>query len=161
MPSYDIANSVKISRLMKVMEMCYNNKDQCPSKFELIKMLLSPFQKVYSKQVSPPPCSSVYPIFRILFPDIDSGRAVNYGMKESVIADVWVNANDLDPQSSDAKVMLHYKDPSKSGSSAGDLPKAIFSVLEKRLPNNPSDVTVGQFNDLLDELASFNIKKVS
>jgi len=80
-------------------------------------------------------------------------------MKESVIAEVWREACNLDPESADAKLMLHYQDPSKAGSFAGDLPKAIFSVLEKRMPNTPSSITVGQFNKLLDELAGFNVKK--
>lgn len=139
------------------MELVFNNKENCPSKIDILKTLLHPFQRALVKE--PIPNSSIYPIFRLLFPDIDSGRAVNYGMKESVIADIWINANDLDPQSTAAQTCTGYKDPSKAGTAAGDLPKAIFSVLEKRMPNEPSSITVGTFNSLLDTLASFNIKK--
>ena len=154
-PSYVAANGVKISALFRTMELCHKNKNHCPSKFALIKMLLEPL----FKKLNPNDGSSYYPILRILFPDIDSGRACNYGLKESVIADVWGNANDLDPSSSDQKMMTSYKDPSKAGSVAGDLPSAVQQVLSKRQQNKKSKLTVGDFNTLLDELASFNIKK--
>jgi len=58
-PTYEIANSVKSSSLMEMMEVCYNNKEHCPNKYELVKLLLSPFtKKLRETKVS---CSNICP----------------------------------------------------------------------------------------------------
>ena len=55
-----------------------------------------------------------------------------YGIKGPVLARLFAKALALDEVSQDGKKLLHYKDPVKAESSAGDLGSVIYSVMAKR-----------------------------
>ena len=106
--------------------------------------------------------SSLFPMLRLILPDLDNIRG-HLGMKESVIAKAWTQALGLTRRHHDAyNRIVHFTDPTVHTelSTVGDLSLCIESVLAERLPTHvTSKVTIGQINDLLDELAA--IKRYS
>ena len=65
----------------------------------------------------------------------------------------------LGRESPDFKKLRNYNDPALAGPTAcGDLSIAVQEVVEKRFSYDPSKITIGKVNQLLDELA--NIRRM-
>ena len=65
----------------------------------------------------------------------------------------------LGRESPDFKKLRNYNDPALAGPTAcGDLSIAVQEVIEKRFSYDPSKITIGKVNQLLDELA--NIRRM-
>jgi DNA ligase-4 len=93
-------------------------------------------------------------LLRLLLPQLDRQRS-NYGLKEQKLASIYIKVLGLDPQSADAISLLHYKDPGKNKSTAGDFTLKLQSLLRYRMPQSAaSSLTVQDVNAKLDELAS-------
>ena len=86
-------------------------------------------------------------------PQIDTARP-NTGMQEKNIAAAWSAALGLGKTSKDAEKLKHFTDPKLNPDAAGDLSETVKQVVEDRYPKKASRITVGQINDLLDELAA-------
>lgn len=102
---------------------------------------------------------SFFPIMRLLLPLNDSERG-SYGIKQTTVARLYVDVLHLNKQSTDAQRLIHWKDPSKMHSSSnanrsvsGDFCSILESVLTSRVRSEYSNATVGDVNNLLDELS--------
>jgi len=96
---------------------------------------------------------SAFSFIRLMIPDKNAIRP-HCGMKEKTIATTWAEAIGLSKTSRDSLKLLNYNDPIHASSTAcGDLSLGILEVMEKRYPFSKSKITVGEVNDLLDELA--------
>jgi DNA ligase 4 len=63
----------------------------------------------------------------------------------------------LPEKGADAQLLLHHKDPRQAGfSDRGDFAAVASTVLKNYLPNTPSSFTVGEINEMLDNLAKYN-----
>lgn len=182
-PDCSKANLLPFAILCKRLEFLWkerSNRSNKRSKDVLLQYLLPSSLHKYLAGGSP------FPLFRLIMPEIDTSRP-HSGMKEKLIATSWAealgmlliiclsldsfisNANQsnsgtmhnfigFNKGSSPYLKLTHYTDPTIAGmKAAGDLSVALKEVLEERFPYPPSKMTVGQINDLLDELA--NIRK--
>lgn len=102
---------------------------------------------------------SIYPLLRLLLPLVDCERG-RYGMKQTSVAKVYINALNLSPHSEDALYLLHWHDPNRRSSrpssvAAGtDFGSVLEEVLMSRVKSEPSSFTLGEINQLLDEIVS-------
>ena len=95
---------------------------------------------------------SVFPLLRLLLPVIDTERG-RYGLKAISAAKLYVQALNLNPESSDAQRLLHWEDPRRSLMLVADFGSVLEDVLRTRVSNDVSSATIGDVNDLLDSIA--------
>ena len=102
---------------------------------------------------------SLYPLLRLLLSSIDTERG-RYGLKEMAVAKTYISVLQLDKNSPDAQTLIHWKDPTKSGSSnrfatnmSSDFCTILENILKSRVKDSPSNLTLGEINRLLDDLA--------
>lgn len=98
----------------------------------------------------------VFPAFRLILPDKDRDRAM-YGMKEKTIAKLLIKIMKINKDSEDGFNLLNWKQPGQSTTSrmAGDFAGRCHEVIAKRpILTKVGDMTIGEVNDLLDELSA-------
>ena len=110
---------------------------------------------------------SLYPLLRLLLPQGDGERST-YGLREAALADVYISALSLDPHSSAALRLKHYRQPQPiSGASptssspspavaGGDFATVLHSVLRdyEVVKEGESRLTIDDVNAELDALAT-------
>jgi DNA ligase-4 len=89
-------------------------------------------------------------LMRLLLPHLDKERQ-SYGMKESVLARMYVDLLTIAVTSEHARQLLQWKRPS-SGHASGDFAGVVEQALHSRLRSS-STLTVGDLNRALDDLA--------
>lgn len=145
------ANSLLFFRLCRRFEILYNQRSKQTNKQTkqtLISCLLP--DEMYQFLNG----SSFFPLLRLILPDLDTTRP-HTGMKERTIAVAWADALGFKRQSRPYQKLLHFNDPTVAGpTAAGDLSLAVFETVKERYSDQPSTVTIGQINDLLDELVT-------
>lgn len=143
------ANSLLFFRLCRRFEILYNQRSKQvnkQTKQTLISCLLPDQMYQYLNG------TSFFPLLRLILPDLDTSRP-HTGMKERTIAIAWADALGFTRQSRPYQKLLHFNDPTIAGpTAAGDLSLAVFETLKERYSDQPSTITIGQINDLLDEL---------
>ncbi len=106
---------------------------------------------------------SPYPLFRLVLPHIDTARG-NYNVKQVGLAKLYVDVLGLDPKrSADAQKLMRYRQPrpphtlhsTKTRAITYDWPEVLEDALTGRVSREPSKLTLGQVNSLLDELAQY------
>ncbi|CAG8469411.1 2306_t:CDS:10 [Acaulospora morrowiae] len=76
--------------------------------------------------------NDLYPILRLLVPHLDKERT-SYGMKENVIAKIYVGVLGLSKNSTNAERLIHWKMPgSNKNRTAGDFASIAFEVIAPR-----------------------------
>jgi len=112
------------------------------------------------------PNVSLYPLMRLLLPQLDSERST-YGLRESSLGDVYIAALGLSKTLDQAMRLKSYKSPHRAaggaaagahtsvGSVSGDFTLVLVDVLRKYIsvPENSSKLTVADVNAMLDSLA--------
>ena len=96
---------------------------------------------------------SLFPLFRIIMPDYDTSRSLY--MKEKLIAQAYCDVEAFAKGSKNYEMLFEYTNPSKlldCPDLAGDISLIVEHILEKRISAKPSNLTIGQVNDLLDDL---------
>jgi len=105
------------------------------------------------KEQGKPP-ESIYPLFRLVMPDKDSSRS--YLVKESNLAKMYGAALGLSKDHEDYRKLVEWTDPQVVGTTAvGDFSLVLYEVVKSRVLDTDrtgSDFTVGEINELLDEL---------
>ncbi|TMW55054.1 hypothetical protein Poli38472_013816 [Pythium oligandrum] len=95
----------------------------------------------------------IYPLMRLLLPQLDRERT--YNLKEKKIAKVYVDVLGMASESCDAQKLEHFNDPTiVQSKSVGDFAAVLYEVLQYRslVGNNKFQHTVGVVNELLDQL---------
>lgn len=98
----------------------------------------------------------IYPAFRLIIPEKDRERAM-YGLKEKALGKLLVQIMKIDKNSEDGFSLLNWKLPGQNAASrlAGDFAGRCYEVISKRpMRTEVGDLTIGQVNDLLDELST-------
>lgn len=149
-PTYTKTNSLSFhtlcGRFEKLWTQRKKNSDRV-SKESRLQYLLPPKLKKFLGNDSP------FPMLRLVMPEIDTSRPHN-GMKEKTIGVAWAEAIGLSKGSRAYEKLIKFNDPTVAGpTAAGDLSVAVLEVMEERFSNKKSNVTVGQMNELLDQLA--------
>lgn len=103
---------------------------------------------------------SPYPLFRLLLPQIDTTRK-NYSIKQAGLAKLYVEILGLDPRHSrDAQKLLRYRQPpppraldsTPKRPCTFDWPDVLEDVLATRVTQHTSRATLGEINEVLDQL---------
>jgi DNA ligase N terminus len=155
-PSFSAANSYPFGRLVKRLEEVWNitfntKKGEQPSLTDRLKWLMPPKEIAKFKTATNPP-QSIYPIYRLLLPEIDTRQVF---LKEAKIAAMYIAYYSLGKTHPDARKLENFNDPHYVRDGVGDFSLVLKSVLESRLPSSSkTKLTVGNVNELLDELAT-------
>lgn len=105
------------------------------------------------------PRSNHYPVLRLLIPQEDSDRAT-YGIRESSLSAHLVRVLALDDSRGAGARLKHWKKrvAGRGGGgpdgAVGDLPTVVYEVVRARESGADKHATVGEVNDLLDELVA-------
>ena len=119
---------------------------------ELRRAIIERYISRWRKEVG----NDVYPAFRLILPEKDRERAM-YGLKEKVLGKMLVKVMKINKNSEDGFALLNWKLPGQNTASrmAGDFAGRCFEVISKRpMRTSPGDMTIGEVNDLLDQLAA-------
>lgn len=110
------------------------------------------------------PHVSLFPLMRLLLPQLDSDRST-YGLRESSLGDVYIQALGLSKTLDQAMRLKSYKTPHRAGagggghasagSVSGDFSLVLADVLRKYVSvgEGQSKLTIADVNGLLDQLA--------
>lgn len=133
------------------------------NKKEKEKVLHQFWQRVYKPNVS------LYPLMRLLLPQLDSDRPT-YGLRESTLGDAYIHALGLSKTLDQAQRLKNYKTPlrvshgrggggggtNESVGVSGDFALVLADVLRRyvSVPECTSKLTIGDINHMLDQLAN-------
>ena len=169
-PSFALANSASFYKLCWRMEQLWKLKTQTHThkkrkrrvtEIDKLQLLLPPkllqqfgsqaqaqAQAPQSSNSSPP--QSIFPLLRLLCPEFDGSRS--FGLQESKLAKLYSQAMALPKPI--AQQLVHFTNAQVVGTThVGDFSSVLYSILQSRLRNVPSQVTIGDMNARLDELA--------
>ncbi|KAF8325377.1 ATP dependent DNA ligase domain-containing protein, partial [Cantharellus anzutake] len=104
----------------------------------------------WRQQVGP----DLYPVLRLLLPHKDRERAT-YGYKEVTLAKAFIQAFGMSEKSKDAQSLINWKkpDPDPHAYATGDFPSVLYQTIATRSSVVTGTMTIGDLNDLLDELS--------
>ena len=105
-----------------------------------------------------PSSSSLFPIVRLLLPQLDRDRPV-YGIKETVLAKLYIDMLKLGPTSADAIKLKNYRAPKSKSGDAGDFAAVLFTVVQTRQYGDAKAMKLGDVNRRLDEIADVNARE--
>uniref|UniRef100_A0A8D0GAI5 DNA ligase n=1 Tax=Sphenodon punctatus TaxID=8508 RepID=A0A8D0GAI5_SPHPU len=94
---------------------------------------------------------------RLFLPQLERERMA-YGIKENMLAKLYIELLNLPKEGKDALKLLNYRTPTGSRGDAGDFATIAYFVLKPRCPNQ-GRLTIEQVNGLLDSVASNNAAK--
>ncbi|KAL2088065.1 hypothetical protein ACEWY4_016893 [Coilia grayii] len=100
---------------------------------------------------------SFYSAMRLIVPAFERERMA-YGIKENMLAKLYIDVLGLPKSGSEANKLLNYRAPTTSQEEAGDFAGMAYFVLKKRC-NNQGKLTIKQVNVFLDSVAVHNAKK--
>ncbi|XP_069746724.1 DNA ligase 4 [Narcine bancroftii] len=101
---------------------------------------------------------SFYPALRLILPHLERER-IAYGIKETMLAKLYIEVLGLPKEGKDALKLLNYRTPTTSHGEAGDFAMVAYFVLKQRCPTKGT-LTVQKVNEHLDSIALNNaIKK--
>ncbi|XP_015339575.1 DNA ligase 4 [Marmota marmota marmota] len=100
---------------------------------------------------------SFYPAMRLILPQLERERMA-YGIKETMLAKLYIELLNLPREGKDALKLLNYRTPTGTRGEAGDFAMIAYFVLKPRCLQKGS-LTIQQVNELLDSIASNNSAK--
>ncbi|XP_072332377.1 DNA ligase 4 isoform X2 [Scyliorhinus torazame] len=100
---------------------------------------------------------SFYAALRLILPQLERERMA-YGIKETMLAKLYIDVLGLPKDGKDALKLLNYRAPTSSHGEAGDFAVIAYFVLKQRCPNKGT-LTVHDINQHLDSIALNNAAK--
>ncbi|TKS66265.1 DNA ligase 4 [Collichthys lucidus] len=94
---------------------------------------------------------------RLIVPPFERERMA-YGIKESMLAKLYINVLGLPNNGPEANKLLNYRAPTTSQGEAGDFASMAYFVIKKRCTSE-GNLTVKEVNDFLDSVAINNGSK--
>lgn len=100
---------------------------------------------------------SFYPAMRLILPQLERERMA-YGIKETMLAKLYIELLNLPKEGKDALKLLNYRTPTGTRGDAGDFATIAYFVLKPRCLQKGS-LTIQEVNNILDSIASNNSAK--
>lgn len=100
---------------------------------------------------------SFYPAMRLIVPSFERERMA-YGIKESMLAKLYIDVLGLPKNGPEANKLLNYRAPTTSQGEAGDFAGMAYFVLKKRCTSQ-GNLTIKEVNVFLDSVAINNAGK--
>nr|XP_039270853.1 DNA ligase 4-like [Styela clava] len=155
-----VASKVPFGQLCQLFERISRGKSNPVRREEFrnfVKKWREHHEKLHSKIITNGsiPDDSFYPAFRLIAPQLDRERP-SYGVKETLLAKLYIDVLGLSRTNPDAKKLLEYKNPKTNTLATGDFAEiAYIHILSKRCTTQGS-LSIQQVNDNLDKLAMYN-----
>ncbi|XP_044287857.1 DNA ligase 4 [Varanus komodoensis] len=151
-----VASQVPFADLCLTLERIQTCKSR-PDKTKYFKDFLDSWRKFHDalhkneKDVT----DSFYPAMRLILPQLERERMA-YGIKETMLAKLYIELLNLPKDGKDALKLLHYRMP--VGGDAGDFAMIAYFVLKSRCVKQ-GQLTIQQVNQLLDAISNNNAAK--
>ncbi|XP_061780188.1 DNA ligase 4 [Nerophis lumbriciformis] len=100
---------------------------------------------------------SFYPAMRLIVPSFERERMA-YGIKESMLAKLYIDVLCLPKNGPEANKLLNYRAPTTSQGESGDFAGMAYFVLKKRCTGQ-GKLSLQEVNDFLDSVAINNASK--
>nr|XP_060640895.1 DNA ligase 4 [Anolis sagrei ordinatus] len=150
-----VASQVPFGDLCSTLERMQKEKSR-PEKTKYFKEFLDSWRKFHDalhkneKDVT----DSFYPAMRLILPQLERERMA-YGIKETMLAKLYIELLNLPKDGKDALKLLNYRTPTGSRGDAGDFAMIAYFVLKPRCPKQ-GQLTIQQVNDILDSVSTNN-----
>lgn len=130
-----------------------------PDKSKILRDFIGSWRGFHSvvHKAKPKTTDSFYPAMRLIVPLFERERMA-YGIKESMLAKLYIDVLGLPKNGPEANKLLNYRAPTTSQGDAGDFAGIAFFVLKKRCTNN-GELKIKEVNDFLDSVAINNASK--
>ncbi|KAK5875207.1 hypothetical protein CesoFtcFv8_027717 [Champsocephalus esox] len=106
---------------------------------------------------NPKSTDSFYSAMRLIVPSFERERMA-YGIKESMLAKLYIDVLGLPKNGPEANKLLNYRAPTASQGEAGDFAGMAYFVLKKRCTSQ-GNLSIREVNDFLDSVAINNTSK--
>ena len=156
--SQTVASHVPFADLCSTLERIQKSKGRA-EKVRHFKEFLDSWRKFHDalhknqKDVT----DSFYPAMRLILPQLERERMA-YGIKETMLAKLYIELLNLPRDGKDALKLLNYRTPTGTRGDAGDFAMIAYFVLKPRCLQKGS-LSIQQVNDILDSIASNNSAK--
>ncbi|XP_022821791.1 DNA ligase 4-like isoform X1 [Spodoptera litura] len=147
------ANEIKFEKFCSILEQLHKRKRQRQEQDKILGNFLNEC-KLSASQVVGKKNATLFPILRLLLPKLDSERSA-YNLKESKLGVLLVKVLSLCKQSRDAQKLLNYR--SVNNSQDSDFPGVAYFVFKSRMKPKSEDITVGDINGILDNIAAAEV----
>ncbi|XP_007196835.1 DNA ligase 4 isoform X2 [Balaenoptera acutorostrata] len=153
--SQTVASHVPFADLCSTLERIQKSKGRA-EKIRHFKEFLDSWRKFHDalhknqKDVT----DSFYPAMRLILPQLERERMA-YGIKETMLAKLYIELLNLPREGKDALKLLNYRTPTGTRGDAGDFAMIAYFVLKPRCLQKGS-LTIQQVNDILDSIANNN-----
>ncbi|KAM6893322.1 DNA ligase 4 isoform 1-T2 [Lycodopsis pacificus] len=129
-----------------------------PEKSKVLGDFVESWRKFHSAlhKDDPDTTDSFYSAMRLIVPSFERERMA-YGIKESMLAKLYIDVLGLPKNGPEANKLLNYRAPTTSQGEAGDFAGMAYFVLKKRC--NQGTLSIKEVNDFLDSVAINNAGK--
>ncbi|NWT81852.1 DNLI4 ligase, partial [Lanius ludovicianus] len=157
-PKKTVASHVPFADLCSTLERIQKCKSR-PEKTKYFKDFLDSWRKFHDAlhQKEKDVTDSFYPAMRLILPQLERERMA-YGIKETMLAKLYIDLLHLPKDGKDAAKLLNYRTPTGSRGDAGDFAMIAYFVLKHRSPKQ-GRLTIEQVNEHLDAIANNNAAK--
>ncbi|KAK1167955.1 DNA ligase 4 [Acipenser oxyrinchus oxyrinchus] len=157
-PQTTVASQVPFAHLCSTLEKIQKARPR-PEKTKHFKDFLDSWRKFHEALHvnAPNTTDSFYPAMRLILPQLERERMA-YGIKENMLAKLYIEVLGLPKDGGDANKLLNYRAPATSQGDAGDFAVVAYFVLKTRCPAQ-GNLTIQQVNDFLDSVANNNASK--
>ncbi|XP_040043330.2 DNA ligase 4 [Gasterosteus aculeatus] len=153
-----VAARVPFLHLCNTLEKIQKSKLR-PEKSKILGDFIESWRNFHSAlhKDNPKTTDSFYSAMRLIVPSFERDR-VAYGIKENMLAKLYIDVLGLPKNGPEAHKLLNYRAPTTSQGEAGDFAGMAYFVLKKRCAS-PGTLTIKEVNDFLDSVAINNAGK--
>ncbi|XP_068446736.1 DNA ligase 4 [Clinocottus analis] len=153
-----VAAQVPFLHLCNTLEKIQKSKLR-PDKSKILKDFIESWRKFHSAlhKDDPKTTDSFYSAMRLIVPSFERERMA-YGIKESMLAKLYIDVLGLPKNGPEANKLLNYRAPTTSQGDAGDFAGMAYFVLKKRCASQGT-LSIREVNDFLDSVAINNAGK--
>ncbi|KAG9492228.1 hypothetical protein GDO78_000637 [Eleutherodactylus coqui] len=158
LPLKTVASQVPFADLCSTLERIQKCKKR-PEKANILKQFVESWRKFHDDlhKSEPTTTDSFYPAMRLILPQLERERMA-YGIKETLLAKLYIKVLGLAKDGKDALKLLNYRTPTGSNSDAGDFAAIAYFVLKSRC-RKQGTLSISDVNEQLDSIASNNAGK--
>ncbi|XP_075056093.1 DNA ligase 4 [Mixophyes fleayi] len=150
-----VASEVPFADLCSTLERIQKCKKR-PDKINIFKQFVDSWRKFHDAlhKSQSKTTDSFYPAMRLILPQLERERMA-YGIKETMLAKLYIKVLGLPKEGKDALKLLNYRTPTGSNTDAGDFAAIAFFVLKSRCRKEGS-LSIQDVNEHLDSIANNN-----
>ncbi len=157
-PQTAVATQVPFIDLCTVLENIQKTKLR-PDKGKILKDFIDSWRNFHAAlhKDNSNTTDSFYAAMRLIVPQSERERMA-YGIKENMLAKLYIEVLGLPKNGPDANKLLNYRAPTTSQGEAGDFALTAYFVLKKRCTSQ-GNLSIKEVNDFLDSVAINNASK--